>query len=86
MLKLSYHAEKGSSFSTIITRMMTKLISREELEKQKSAAAYQRLHQAGKTDEARRDLARLALIRQQREESARKGRKTAKIHTGIIIT
>lgn len=81
MLKLSYHAEKGSSFSTIITtiitRMMTKLISREELEKQKSAAAYQRLHQAGKTDEARRDLARLALIRQQREESARKREKNS---------
>ena len=45
---------------------------REELEKQRSAKAYQKLHQAGLTDEARSDLARLALIRQQREEVARK--------------
>lgn len=30
------------------------------------------MHQAGKTDEARLDLARLALIRQEREEAARK--------------
>lgn len=45
---------------------------REELEKQRSVKAYQRLHQAGKTEEARSDLARLALIRQQREEAARK--------------
>lgn len=48
---------------------------REELEKQRAAKAYQKLHQAGKTEEARRDLARLALIRQQREEAARKRAK-----------
>lgn len=29
-------------------------------------------HQAGKTDEARADLARLAIIRKQREEAQRK--------------
>jgi len=45
---------------------------REEIEKQKAREAYQRLHAAGKTDEARADLARLALIRQQREEAAKK--------------
>ena len=48
------------------------LFYREELEKQRSAKAYQKLHQAGKTEEARQDLARLALIRQQREDAARK--------------
>ena len=34
---------------------------REELEKQKAKAHYQKLHAAGKTEEARADLARLAI-------------------------
>lgn len=46
--------------------------TREELEKQRSETAYRKKHEAGQTDEARRDLARLALIRQQREEAAKK--------------
>jgi len=45
---------------------------REELEKQKAKAHYQKLHAAGKTEEARADLARLAIIRKQREEAAAK--------------
>merc|ERR1712241_1384986 len=45
---------------------------REELEKAKAKANYQKLHAAGKTDEARADLARLAIIRKQREEAAAK--------------
>ena len=45
---------------------------REELEKQKAKAHYQKLHAAGKTEEARADLARLAIIRKQREEAAKK--------------
>ena len=45
---------------------------REEIERQRDAATYRRLHEAGRTEEARRDLARLAIIRQQREEAARK--------------
>ena len=45
---------------------------REELEKQRAKAHYQKLHAAGKTDEARADLARLAIIRKQREEAAKK--------------
>ena len=45
---------------------------REEIEKQKARENYQRLHAQGKTDEARADLARLAIIRQQREEAAKK--------------
>lgn len=47
-------------------------VCREELEKQKAALHYQKLHAEGKTEEARADLARLAIIRQQREEAARK--------------
>jgi len=45
---------------------------REELEKQKAKAHYQKMHAQGKTDEARADLARLAIIRKQREEAAAK--------------
>lgn len=45
---------------------------REELEKQKATAHYQKLHAEGKTDQARADLARLAIIKQQREEAAKR--------------
>ncbi|VVD00832.1 28 kDa heat- and acid-stable phosphoprotein [Leptidea sinapis] len=45
---------------------------REEIEKQRAAAAYQKAHAEGKTDQARADLARLAIIRQQREEAAKR--------------
>jgi len=45
---------------------------REELEKQASKAAYQKLHREGKTEEAKRDLARLAVIRKEREDAAKK--------------
>jgi hypothetical protein len=45
---------------------------REEIEKQNRQAAYNKMHAEGKTDQARADLARLAIIRQQREEAARK--------------
>lgn len=45
---------------------------REELEKQRARANYLKLHAEGKTDEAQADLARLAIIRKQREEAAKK--------------
>ena len=45
---------------------------RGEIEKQKAKAHYQKMHAAGKTEEARADLARLAIIRKQREEAAKK--------------
>lgn len=45
---------------------------REELEKQRARQHYQKMHAAGKTEEARADLARLALIRKQREEQAKR--------------
>lgn len=43
---------------------------REELEKQKAQANYQKLHAEGKTEQARADLARLAIIKQHRAEAA----------------
>lgn len=46
---------------------------REALEAQQARERYMKLHAEGKTDEARSDLARLAIIREQREaERARK--------------
>ena len=47
-------------------------VSREELAKQQARANYQKMHMAGKTEEARADLARLAIIRKEREEAAKK--------------
>lgn len=47
-------------------------LNREEIERQKATQAYRRLHEAGKTDEARRDMARLAIIRQEREQAAKR--------------
>lgn len=44
---------------------------REEIERQKKQANYQKLHAQGKTEQARADLARLAIIKQQREEAAK---------------
>uniref|UniRef100_A0A3Q3W497 Casein kinase substrate phosphoprotein PP28 domain-containing protein n=1 Tax=Mola mola TaxID=94237 RepID=A0A3Q3W497_MOLML len=45
---------------------------REEIEKQKAKARYMKMHCAGKTDQAKADLARLAIIRKEREEAAKK--------------
>lgn len=44
----------------------------EEIQKQKDTASYRKKHESGLTDEAQRDLARLAIIKQQREEAAKK--------------
>jgi len=49
-------------------------ISRREREAKEAAAAkerWQKMHLAGKTDEAKADLARLALIKKEREEKAK---------------
>ncbi|KAK3020279.1 hypothetical protein RJ639_047719, partial [Escallonia herrerae] len=45
---------------------------REEIEKQKSHERYMKLQEQGKTEQAKKDLERLALIRQQRAEAAKK--------------
>lgn len=47
-------------------------VHREELERQRKQQHYQKLQAEGKTDEARADLARLAIIKQQRAEAAKK--------------
>ncbi|KAL1402276.1 hypothetical protein pipiens_019815 [Culex pipiens pipiens] len=43
---------------------------REQIEKQKAHAAYQKRHAEGKTAQAKADLARLAIIKQHRAEAA----------------
>ncbi|KAJ7992053.1 hypothetical protein DPEC_G00274580 [Dallia pectoralis] len=45
---------------------------REEIEKQKAKERYMKMHLAGHTDQAKADLARLAIVRKQREDAARK--------------
>ncbi|KAJ6826733.1 28 kDa heat- and acid-stable phosphoprotein [Iris pallida] len=45
---------------------------REEIEKQKSHERFMRLQEQGKTEQSRKDLDRLALIRQQRADAAKK--------------
>lgn len=56
---------------------------REEIEKQRAQAHYQKLHAEGKTEQARADLARLAIIKQQREEA--KKRREAEIKGNYFI-
>ncbi|OIW08234.1 hypothetical protein TanjilG_15195 [Lupinus angustifolius] len=57
---------------------------REELEKQKAHERYMRLQEQGKTEQAKKDLERLALIRQQRVEASKKreAEKAGKILSG----
>lgn len=63
----------------------TLLCFREEIEKQQAKERYMKLHLEGKTDQARADLARLAIIKKQREDAAKKredqkkGKKTSSI-------
>ncbi|KAK9936465.1 hypothetical protein M0R45_013306 [Rubus argutus] len=45
---------------------------REALEKQRAHERYMKLQEQGKTEQAKKDLERLALIRQQRAEAAKK--------------
>ncbi|XP_077131483.1 28 kDa heat- and acid-stable phosphoprotein [Ranitomeya variabilis] len=56
---------------------------KEEIEKQKAKERYMKLHLAGKTDQAKADLARLAIIRKQREEAAKKKEEEKKVKDGV---
>ena len=48
------------------------VVFREEIARQRNAARQRKLQEEGKTDQARADLARLAVIKKQREEAAKK--------------
>ncbi|CAJ1075861.1 pdgfa associated protein 1b [Xyrichtys novacula] len=56
---------------------------REEIEKQKAKERYMKMHLAGKTDQAKADLARLAIIRKQREEAAKKKEEEKKAKDAV---
>ncbi|KAI8363072.1 casein kinase substrate phosphoprotein PP28-domain-containing protein [Mortierella sp. GBAus27b] len=45
---------------------------REAVEREANAQKYWKMHQEGKTDQAKADMARLAIVRQRREEAAAK--------------
>ena len=62
----------GGGPSTAEPEVQLSRREREEIEKQRAKETYDRLHAEGKTEQARADLARLALIRQQREDAQRK--------------
>lgn len=51
---------------------------REELARQKEKQRYLKKHERGETDQAKADLARLAIIRKQREEVAKKREEAKK--------
>ncbi|XP_011841177.1 PREDICTED: 28 kDa heat- and acid-stable phosphoprotein isoform X1 [Mandrillus leucophaeus] len=57
---------------------------REEIEKQKAKERYMKMHLAGKTEQAKADLARLAIIRKQREEAARKKEEERKGRPEVV--
>ncbi|CAG8455277.1 718_t:CDS:2, partial [Diversispora eburnea] len=54
---------------------------REALEKEAARQRYWKLHLEGKTDQAKADLARLAVIRKQREEAASQRKADAEAKT-----
>jgi hypothetical protein len=58
---------------------------REALQAQQAKERYQKLHEAGKTDEAKADLARLKLIREKREAEAARKQVSPKSPMGQFI-
>ena len=53
---------------------------REAIQAQQAKERYQKLHEAGKTDEAKADLARLKLIREKREQEAARKQVSTLLH------
>ena len=58
---------------------------KEELEKQRAAAAYQKRHAEGKTAQAKADLARLAIIKQHRAEAAARREAEKKGKCSLVL-
>ncbi|XP_055348433.1 28 kDa heat- and acid-stable phosphoprotein-like [Paramacrobiotus metropolitanus] len=59
---------------------------REEIEKEKNRQLQEKLRAEGKTEQARADLARLALIRQEREQAAKRREAEAKVKEAARVT
>uniref|UniRef100_A0A8D3A3Q0 Pdgfa associated protein 1a n=1 Tax=Scophthalmus maximus TaxID=52904 RepID=A0A8D3A3Q0_SCOMX len=69
--RVSQKSKKVAELDVTAPRELTRR-EREEIEKQKSKERYMKLHLEGKTDQAKADLARLAIIKKQREDAAKK--------------
>ncbi|XP_026993371.1 pdgfa associated protein 1a [Tachysurus fulvidraco] len=69
--RVSQKSKKAAEVDVEEPRELTRR-EREEIEKQKAKERYMKLHLEGKTDQARADLARLAIIKKQREDAAKK--------------
>jgi hypothetical protein len=68
-----------------VKKMSMSRKERESMEAQQAKERYRKLHEAGKTDEAKADLARLQLIREKREaEAARK--QVCDLFLGTVVT
>lgn len=72
--RVQLKTKKLSELSEVPTQGTAQLSrrQREEIAKQEAQRRYEQLHREGKTEEARADLARLAIVRKQREEAAKK--------------
>ncbi|KAJ7756288.1 casein kinase substrate phosphoprotein PP28-domain-containing protein [Mycena metata] len=70
------HVTKKMNISDIGTKELTRR-EREQKEKQEAKERYWKLHVAGKTDEAKADLGRLAKIRAEREAALAKRKAEA---------
>ncbi|KAK9530685.1 hypothetical protein VZT92_012173 [Zoarces viviparus] len=69
--RMSQKSKKVAELDVSAPRELSRR-EREEIEKQKSKERYMKLHLEGKTEQARADLARLAIIKKQREDAAKK--------------
>lgn len=76
--RVSQKSKKVAEIDVAAPRELSRR-EREEIEKQKSKERYMKLHLEGKTDQAKSDLARLAIIKQQREDAAKKRDELRKV-------
>ena len=58
--------------------------SSEAIQAEKDKAAYEKKHAAGETEEARADLARLAIIRKQREDQRVKREALGQLGVSLV--
>ncbi|KAG5853957.1 pdgfa associated protein 1a [Anguilla anguilla] len=69
--RVSHKSKKVAELDTSAPKELSRR-EREEIEKQRAKERYMKLHLEGKTEQARADLARLAIIKKQREDAAKK--------------
>ncbi|XP_018617100.1 pdgfa associated protein 1a isoform X2 [Scleropages formosus] len=69
--RITQNSKKVTDLDVSVPKELSRR-EREEIEKQRAKDHYMKLHLEGKTEQAQADLARLAIIKKQREEAARK--------------